>query len=143
MYCTKVSHHKIFLSMQNVLDCLNGDVKIDDDNTPMIYWKNNWVPICGHYFWNNLIGANKFCQKMGYHYGIISGKGGSYSVDSFKVGQCEFDDAWLRCTGGCNDYDMEGRCNDDVNVDCSAGQHVKMNITCIGNSSKTTSCAGK
>ena len=38
-----------------VLDCLNGDVKIAEDDVPMIYWKGLWVPICGNYFWNNQI----------------------------------------------------------------------------------------
>ena len=110
----------------------------------MIYWRDSWVPICGHYFWNNQIGANKFCQKMGYHYGYISGKGEqeSYDIDSFKLGQCDSNDAWLQCSGGCNDNNIGGLCHDDVNMNCSAGQPVKMNITCHGNSSKNTSCEG-
>ena len=110
----------------------------------MIYWMDSWVPICGHYFWNNQIGANKFCQKMGYHYGHISGKGERefYDIDSFKVGKCDSDDAWLQCNGGCNDNNIGGLCHDDVNMNCSAGQPVKLNITCQGNSSKNTSCEG-
>ena len=127
-----------------VLDCLNGDVKIAEDDVPMIYWKGLWVPICGHYFWNNQIGASKFCQKMGYDYGIVSGigLGESYTIDSFKLGQCDTDNAWLQCSGGCNDYEIGGKCNDDINMDCSAGQPVKSNITCEGNSLRSTSCEG-
>ena len=131
-------------SVNNILDCMNGDVKIDEDDVPMIYWIDSWVPICGHYFWNNQIGANKFCQKMGYHYGVVSGKGQEvfYTMDSFKLGQCDSDDAWLQCGGGCNDNSIGGKCADDINIDCSAGQPVKINITCEGTSSKTTSCEG-
>ena len=81
---------------------------------------------------------------MGYHYGFVSGIGerGSYTVDAFKIGQCDSDDAWLQCSGGCNDNDIGGRCTDNVYMDCAAGQPVKINITCEGNSSKTTSCEG-
>ena len=129
---------------ENLLDCLDGDVKIDEDGIPMIYWKSSWAPICGHYFWNNQIGANKFCNKMGYDHGLISGKEERefYEVDAFKLGQCKSDDAWLRCSGGCNDNNIGAHCQDDVNTNCSAGQPVKFNITCKGNSSKTTSCKG-
>ena len=110
----------------------------------MVYQKDKWVPICGHYFWNNQIGASKFCQKMGYDYGRVTGKndGTSYSEDAIKIGQCNVDDAGLQCSGGCNDYSIGGLCYDDINADCSAGKPVRINITCEGNSSKTTSCLG-
>ena len=129
---------------ENILDCVNGDVKIDEADVSLIYWIDSWVPICGHYFWNNQIGADKFCQKMGYRYGVVSGKGQgeSYTMDSFKLGQCESDDAWLQCSGGCNDNSIGGKCADDMNIDCSAEQPVKINITCEGASLKTTSCEG-
>ena len=110
----------------------------------MIYWTESWVPICGHFFWNNHIGANKFCQRLGYEQGHVSGNGEreSYSVDAFKIGKCNDDDDWLQCGGGCNDYDVGGTCSNDVNMDCSAGQLVKINITCKGNISETNSCKG-
>ena len=110
----------------------------------MIFWTNSWVPICGHFFWNNHIGANKFCQRLGYDQGHVSGngKGESYSIDAFKIGKCNDDDNWLQCGGGCNDYDVGGTCSNDVNMDCSAGQLVKINITCEGNISETNSCKG-
>ena len=81
---------------------------------------------------------------MDYHYGVVSGKGQGeyYIIDSFKLGQCDSDNAWLQCNGGCNDYSIGGKCNDDINMDCSAGQPVKINITCEGNSLRSTSCEG-
>ena len=110
----------------------------------MIYWRGSWVPICRHFFSNNRIGANKFCQRLGYDQGHVSenGEKESYSVDAFKVGKCNDDDNWLQCGGGCNDYDVGGTCSNDVNMDCSAGQLVKINITCEGNNSETNSCKG-
>ena len=66
----------------------------------------------------------------------------SYSVDAFKIGKCNDADNWLQCGGGCNDYDVGGTCSNDVNMDCSAGQLVKINITCEGNISETNSCKG-
>ena len=81
---------------------------------------------------------------MGYHYGVVSSKvqEESYTIDAFKIGQCDSDDAWLQCSGGCNDNNIGGKCSDDINVDCSGGQPVKTKITCHGNSSDTTSCKG-
>ena len=109
----------------------------------MIFWTNSWVPICGHFFSDNHIGANKFCQKLGYGSGNVSKvETGSYSVDALKVGQCGENDTWPECGGGCNDYDVGGRCNDNKNLDCSAGQPVKIKITCEGESSEITSCKG-
>ena len=51
---------------------------------------------------------------MGYHYGVVSGRGQgkSYTIDSFKIGQCGSDDAWLQCSGGCNDNNIGGKCTD-------------------------------
>ena len=109
----------------------------------MIFRTDSWVPICGHIFSENHIGANKFCQKLGYDSGNVSKIGSeSYSVDAFKVGKCGENDTWLECGGGCNDYDVGGRCNDDRNFDCSAGQPVKIKISCEGNNTETNSCKG-
>ena len=110
----------------------------------MIFETDSWVPICGHFFWDDQIGANKFCQKLGYNSGNVSKIGSeSYSVDAFKIGKCGKNDTLLECGEGCNDYDNSGRCNDDRNLDCSAGQPVKIKISCEGNSSEISSCKGR
>ena len=111
----------------------------------MVFWGNMWAPICGHYFWNNQIGANKFCQQMGYDSGLHSGResGEFYVTDSFKIGQCNTDDPWKNCSGGCNDYQVGGRCTDSRNGVCTARSPVKITISCSGNSSKSSSCTGK
>ena len=124
--------------------CSNGDVKLKPNGMAMIYHQNSWVPICGHYFWNNHIGANKFCQKIGFDSGRVSGKdeAKSYSVDAFKIGQCNEDDVGLQCSGGCNDNNVGAVCTEDTNLGCSAGEPVRIRIFCEGNSNKTSSCKG-
>ena len=110
----------------------------------MVYWRGKWSPICGHYFWNNHVGASLFCQKLGYTNGTHVGKGSgqSYAVDTFKVGQCDAHNTWKNCTGGCNDDTIGGMCVGNNNADCSAGQPVKITLACVGNSSQATSCKG-
>ena len=117
---------------------------LQDNNVPFIYWDNQWSPICGHYFWNNQQGAKLFCQKMGYPSGTVSGKGSEhkYSMDSFRIGQCNDGDTWENCTGGCNDYQVGGACSNGVR--CDKDQGVKITINCEGGGSiKTSSCIGK
>ena len=122
--------------------CSNGDVKLKANGAAMIYHENSWVPICGHYFWNNDIGANRFCQKIGYDSGLVSVKNESksYGVDAFSIGQCNENDSGLNCSGGCNDNKVGGKCAEDNKIDCSAGQPVRIRIVCEGNSNETASC---
>ena len=111
----------------------------------MVFWNTIWYPICGHYFWNNQIGATLFCQEIGYNYGNYAGKesGHSYLTDSFRIGQCNTGDVWKNCSGGCNDYQGGGKCNDNVSDVCTVGQPVKITIRCEGNSTISSSCKGK
>ena len=130
--------------------CKNGDVKLEDDGTPLVYWGNSWMPICGHFFWDNQNGAKLFCQKMGYTSGKFSGRGSGqkYSLDSFKIGRCNARDEWESCSGGCNHYESGGKCNNSWGSYCTKGQEVKITIQCSGGVKpkvkiKTTSCQGK
>ena len=81
---------------------MNGDVKLKDKTIPMIFWNGTWSPICGHYFWDNHIGATLFCQKLGFEKGHVSGRnsGKSYATDAFMVGKCKKSDTWTKCSGG-------------------------------------------
>ena len=108
------------------------------------------MPICGHFFWDNQNGAKLFCEKMGYTSGKLSGRGSGqkYSQDSFKIGKCNDGDKWESCSGGCNQYESGGKCNDSWGSYCTKGQEVKMTIKCSGGVKpkvkiKTTSCQGK
>ena len=111
----------------------NGDVKLGTDGTPFIYWDNQWVPICGHFFWDNQEGAKLFCQKMGYMSGQFSGRGSwqKYSTDSFRIGKCNAGDEWESCSGGCNDYQKGSRCSNNRLAKCDKNQKVKITIKCF------------
>ena len=127
--------------------CINGDVKLEDDDTPNIYWNGVWYPICGHGFWKNKIGVQKFCDRLGYQDGNLSpAKSTTYGRDAFRVGKCKESDKWLRsCTGGCNDYKVGGRCSDVWTHKCGKEAHVAFAISCFSPRSSflRSSCIGK
>ena len=103
-----------------------------------MFWNNRWTPICGHWFWDNQIGASLFCKKLGYDSGTVSGKGSGqkYSVDSFLIGRCKIGDKIERCTDNANRY--------EISYLCRRSQAVRINIQCTGgNRVKTASCDGK
>ena len=119
---------------------------LEEDGTPIVFWNNQWMPICGHYFWNNQIGAKLFCKKMGFQSGRFSGRGSGefYGGNSFRIGQCEQGDTWGSCSGGCNDYQRGGSCSDNVNATCDDSQAVKITINCSGgNNVEAWSRSGK
>ena len=111
----------------------NGDVKFEEHSTPFIFWDNVWSPICGHYFWDNQVGATKFCQKIMYKEGEWATSGNSYSTDAFRVGECNAEDDWdTKCTGGCNDYEAGGQCSNAWfnNGYCNKDDDVAIKIKC-------------
>ena len=120
--------------------CKNGDVTIEDDGAPLLFWNDKWSPICGHFFWDNQYGAELFCQKLGYTSGTQSGRGSNqkYSKDAIKMGMCNNGDVLEKCTGGGNDYKVG-----DPGAGCTAGNAVKITISCNGVSKKTASCKSK
>jgi len=116
--------------------CANGDVLLEQDGTPKILWGDVWSPICGHYFWDNQVGATKFCQKLGYGKGAQSGSGSGnhYTTDSFRLGSCQEGDELTGCTGGCNDYVVGGQCSNSgifSSDECTQGDANAMTIHCI------------
>lgn len=98
--------------------CVNGDVKLKEDNTPMILWDNVWSPICGHFFWDTTYGSTMFCQQMGYDKCATQtavGEGTTTAVDAFWVGMCLETDNWkTKCTGTCSDYTLGGVCSESA-----------------------------
>ena len=49
---------------------LQNIVRLASDNSAEIFWNGNWIPICGHDFWNtnhagHQISIALFCQKLG------------------------------------------------------------------------------
>ena len=123
----------------------------------MIFWNQSWHPICGHYFWDNHIGASKFCEQLGCYSGgtafpiwqltdkemrADNVSSLSYPVDSFRFGKCEDDDAWNKCQGGCNDNRLGGKCHTDEKASCQAGQPVRVKVTCSCSCTRNSSCIG-
>ena len=78
-------------------------VRLNNDEIAEIYFSGMWIPICGHYFWNNNIGATLFCQQLGYQMGEIKQESISRQVplpnDGFRIGSCNENDIWPQCTG--------------------------------------------
>ena len=113
--------------------CNVGDVKLEKDGTPMLFWKEKWSPICGHYFWDNQHGANTFCKKLGY----LSGKqeranraNKKYGEESIQIGRCNKDVDLTECT--------------KKKTYCGAKDKVAIRITCADPTSDTvsSSCGG-
>ena len=129
------------------LACSNGEVKLEEDGTPLILWDDVWSPICGHFFWDNQVGASMFCSKLGYEHGEQSVSGKPYSVDAFRIGRCQEGDEWnSHCTGGgCNDYELGGTCGNSMfGSSCATDDDVAMTIACSQPSSVVfnPSCTG-
>ena len=125
--------------------CLDGDVKWDHDGSegqPFVFWDKQWVPLCGHFFWDNDDGATLFCKKLGYNSGtVIPQSGQKYSVDSFRIGVCKEGDSWLSCSGGRNDYKIGGSFDTYPSAKCDVLANVKIHIKCRGGENiKTSSC---
>ena len=118
----------------------------------MIFWNQTWTPICGHYFWDNPFGANKFCEQLGCYSGgevrpmryesAWDDTPTNYTVDAFRFGSCRKDDKWGRCTGGCNDNKIGGSCDVNSSAICESGYSVRINITCSCSCTKSSSCTG-
>ena len=101
-----------------------------------MYWNEQWTPICGHYFWDNNVGANLFCQELGFSSGVVSSGTGIYSSrrlesDAIRIGKCAANDKWLKCTGGCNDLATGGHCSNNPYAKCSAGELAGITIECL------------
>ena len=110
-----------------------SQVRLNSDEIAEIYYSGMWIPICGHYFWNNNIGATLFCQQLGYETGIVKQESIARQVplpdDGFRIGECETNDIWGQCTGGCNDHTIGGtHCSD-----CRSGAMAGLRIECKGN----------
>merc|ERR1711899_654735 len=115
----------------------NGSVRIKEEKYPEIFLNGNWLPICGHYFWDNNYGADLFCQKLDPKFtnGIISKSHGKrLASDGVRIGKCQPEDQQLlSCTGGGNDL---GIGNGFATANCEAGQLAAVEIQCYTVSEK-------
>lgn len=87
-------------------DCTNGDVKLSEYPTgnPYLYYNGEWVPICGHYWWDNNHGCTTICSALGYTSGTRQHTRTVYDVNSIEVGKCNAGEDILSCTMAHNFY---------------------------------------
>ena len=154
MQCKQISYSDL---VSTQVTCSNGDVGLVDDGTPFIFWGVQWYPICGHYFWDNDVGAKLICNKLGYPSGqvfrnidILKPKE-TYSEDSFKIGKCKINDELENCSGGCNDYQAGNYCgnenikdvaNGNPGARCEKNHGPRITIKCLGDEGKRSTCHG-
>merc|ERR1719210_2960474 len=97
---------------------------------PEIFANGNWVPICGHWFWNNENGANTFCRQLGYLTGNLIATERKLATDAMYVGSCKAGEDLHSCSEGC--------CSDGCRKgsvgcgDCGAGKNGGITMTCLG-----------
>ena len=116
---------------------------MDKRKYPEVFINSMWYPICGHWFWDNNIGATLFCRKLNpeCRSGFVSRKNVRLNKKAVRVGKCNGNDQWLKCKGGCNGNGMgNARCQwrrgwfSGWNVaKCSRGDPSGIEITCKPN----------
>ena len=115
-------------------------MRLNNNELAEIYQNEKWMPICGHWFWDNNKGASLFCQQLGYKIGIVKQESIARQVplpdDGFRIGECKTNDIWGQCTGGCNDHTIGGtHCSDcrsgamaGLRIECSNGNHYRLHV---------------
>ena len=93
-----------------------------------VYFDGQWVPICGHMFWDNNVGINLFCQEFGFDSGVVKDRNLALQKDGLRVGRCETGDAWLECSRGCGQLEIGGSCNWGS---CTKGSDGGIAIKCV------------
>ena len=106
-------------------------VRLGENQIAEVFFNEEWVPICGHWFWDNNIGASLFCQQLGFESGSIKERL-ILPTDGLRVGLCLHGDKWLQCSCcyNCNQLNVGGPC---TNGDCTKGQKAAVSIECFGN----------
>ena len=84
----------------------------------------NGIPICGHYFWNNLEGVTGFCNSLGYQYGFLRETRTEYGRDSAFVGTCATPNDFPNCE---HEDTSEGRVYE---VLCNKGGKAGVELFC-------------
>ena len=82
--------------------CKDGDVRLEEDGTPLLFYDHKWSPICGHDFTNDNNGATTFCKKLGYGSGKATRINGRYPVANLRIGKCGAGQELISCTAGGN-----------------------------------------
>ena len=114
--------------------CKDGEVKLEEDGTPLLYWEQKWSPICGHNFNDDNNGATAFCNKLGYGSGKAKWVGSKYPVASVRIGRCKPGEELTSCTYGGNYlHKLNYRY-------CHPQESISISITCTQLTSAFSSC---
>ena len=93
---------------------------------PEVRFQGKYHPICGHYFWDDNVGATNFCNLLGFKNGKIKRTKVAYDVDAMPVGRCKPGEALNNCTRGGNRWGNF----DYSNGWCKKGKRVGFTVTC-------------
>jgi len=123
-------------------ECKEGDVYMDAYPTGHPYFHHGgiWMPVCGHWFWENNNGCSAVCQRLGYSYdgAILARTYSSFSKDSIHLGMCRADEPIDQCTGGANTFETSSHCTQGerigVTCSCNSVTGIYTPSTCIDKS---------
>ena len=110
----------------SVIDVRHGE-------TAEFFHDGQWHPICGHHFWDNDVGADLFCKKLGYDFGKIRPESTKSNPqvplpkDGIRIGTCNEGDTFGSCTGGANELSIGGV----TSSDCQSGVMAGLKIDCF------------
>ena len=106
-------------------------MRLGSNQIAEVYFNGQWVPICGHHFWDNDVAASLFCQQLGFGAGTIKEKSLTLQSDGLQVGMCHDGDNWLQCSyPKCNQLTIGGQCNDSPGM-CTMGEPAAVSIDCV------------
>ena len=94
-----------------------------------MFFNGRYRPICGHFFWDNNIGATLFCQQLNgnsYKGKVTRRTDITLESDALSIGKCNEGDQLLSCSGGCNENELGSLC-----ADCDAGSPASIEIACF------------
>ena len=120
------------LNCINIIDCGDGDLKLEEDGTPMFFWDEEWWPIVGHFFWDNQNGAKTFCKKLGLSGGKLERTKEKYSEKSIIIGNCKKDQDLIDCTPG--EKRFWGKGGPAIRIACEGDRSDTALSTCGGTS---------
>ena len=155
----KIKYAWSCLSSDNFTVCRDGDVKLEN-NIPSIFRYGDWHLLCAECFNETQVGAEKFCNELGYESGVIltedendSDLSGlvnnatngnetfvpiTYDSNPIVFGRCLRNDIWPLCTGPCIPQEVNG-----TSQNCAKGL-AALRIECSNPSiffkNRTSSC---
>ena len=106
-----------------------GTLRLKEGKFPEIKLNGKWLPICGHYFWDNNYGATLFCKKLSsrFTFGTVKRRyDRPLGNNGLFIGRCrKTDKKLLSCTGHKNIYSTSHSL-------CAARQKASVEIKCSG-----------